>query len=373
MAPGASEMPPEMMAAMMGGGGPQDMAGPPPPETGGIAGAPPIAMARGGYVQNFQVGSDEDGVTPAGSPPDLVMYPPDMVASARKSAMDLFRQQPIATPTLTKAMEARLPEYTKLLGSDRGASEAQMLFDLGQRAFGFGSNVDDQGRPLRGSFVSRLAGAARTLPSAMGKRIDEIAKIDRQIKVLALQQGEKDIDQVTAQNTEYQKRRAALVGKVLDAQGRIDAKKIGEKAVGPLGKGTKGDILNYIIQNAPLYGSGALDPLQRNTYQMAVTDYTQPTVVEFTDPLSGLKSMRTQRNELPGFVMDALGGKLPGRTVSSTGATSSTGTTTTGTLPATSTTARAPVLGVTATTVAPEVFQVASTAPKSSFFDFSYL
>ena len=372
MAPGASEMPPEMMAAMMGGGGPQDMAGPPPPETGGIAGAPPMAMARGGYVQNFQVGSDEDGVTPAGSP-DLVMYPPDMVAAARKSAVDLFNQQPIRTPTLTKAMESRLPEYTKLLGSDRGASEAQMLFDLGQRAFGFGSNVDDQGRPLRGSFVSRLAGAARTLPSAMGKRIDEIAKIDRQIKALALQQGEKDIDQVTAQNTEYQKRRAALVGQVLTAQGRIDAKKIGGKEKGPLGPnpfgtGDKGLQLQMISEFAPLYAAGSLLPQEERNFLTNVKDYTQERRTRYTDPQTGLIKEDIQQNKLPDFVMEALGSRRPGKPVSSTGDTSSTGTTT-GTLPATSTAARAPVLGLTPTAVAPEVYQVASTAPKSSFFD----
>jgi len=152
---------------------------------------------------------------------------------------------------------------------------------------------------------------------------------------------------------------------VLDAQGRIDAK----AKKGPLGTGNKGDILNTLIQYAPLYAAGSLDAEGRNTFMTAVTDYTQKTDIEYTDPLTGLKSIRSQRNELPDYVRDALGGKLPGRPVSSTGATSSTGTTTTGTLPATSTTARAPVLGVTAATVAPEVFQVASTAPKSSFFD----
>ena len=311
-------------------------------------------------------------MTPAGSP-DLVMYPPDMVAAARKSATDLFKQQPIATPTLTKAMESRLPEYTKLLGSDRGASEAQMLFDLGQRAFGFGSNVDDQGRPLRGSFVSRLAGAARTLPSAMGKRIDEIAKIDRQIKALALQQGEKDIDQVTAQNTEYQKRRAALVGKVLDAQGRIDAKKIGVKEKGPLGPnpfgtGDKGLQLQMISEFAPLYAAGSLLPQEERNFLTNVKDYTQERRTRYTDSLTGLIKEDIQQNKLPDFVMEALGSRRPGKPVSSTGDTSSTGTTT-GTLPATSTAARAPVLGLTPTAVAPEVYQVASTAPKSSFFD----
>lgn len=372
---GAPGMPPPGMPPM-----PPDAGMPPPPDQGGIAGLmagmgggapgagappppgmppsdmPPVAMARGGYVQNFQAGSDEEGVTPAGRNPseDLMLYPPEMVAAAKKASSSLLSQAPLVAPTLEKAMESRLPEYTRLLGADRGASEAQMLFDLGQRAFNFASNTDDSGRPLRGGFASRLAGAVKTLPSAMGRRIDEIAKIDRQLKVMALQQGEKDIDQVTAQNAELQKRKQALLGQVLTAQSRIDAKKAGEKASGPLGKGSKGDILNTLIQYAPLYAAGALPPEQRNTFMTAVTDYTQPTTIEFTDPETGLKSMRTQRNELPDFVRQALGSSAP-----------KAGTTTSGGPPPP---ARGP-MGLTEAAVPPAVYQVAATAPKSSFFD----
>jgi hypothetical protein len=316
--------PPPGMPPMPPGGG-----APPPPGQGGIAGLPaggpppqgmapppgqPMAMARGGYVQNFSRGSDEKAVTPVGQEPseELSMYPPDMVAAAKRASMDLFQQRPAATQTLAQATASRLPEYTKMLGADRGASEAQMLFDLGQRAFGFAANVDDSGRPLRGSFMSRLAGATRTLPAAMGKRIDEIGKIDRQIKMLAMQQGEKDIDQITAANNELQKRKGSLINEVLRAQAKVDAKKAGEKTPGPLGKGTRGDILNYITQYAPMYQAGSLLPEQENALMMAVTDYTQPTTVEFTDPDSGLKSTRTQRNELPPFVTKALNSRRPG-------------------------------------------------------------
>jgi hypothetical protein len=360
----------ELMAGM--GGGAPGGGMPPPPQQGGMppGGQPPIAMARGGFVQNFQAGSDENGVTPAEGaavPDDLMMFPPDVVAAARKSSMDLFNQRAAPTPTLSGAMAARLPEYTKLLGADRGASEAQLLFDLGQRAFGFAANVDDSGRPLRGSFMSRLAGATRTLPAAMGKRIDEISKIDRQLKVLALQQGEKDIDQITAQNAELQKRKGSLINEVLRAQAKVDAKKAGAKDTGPLGKGTKGDILNTLIQYAPLYAAGSLEPEQRNAFMTAVTDYTQPSMVEFTDPETGLKSMRTQRNELPDFVREALGGKAPrSGTAPSAGPVAGPGVPT---RPETGALAPAPVMGLTAAAAPPEVFQVASTAPKSSFFD----
>ena len=297
-----------LMASMGGAGGP-----PPPAQGMAPPQGQPMAMAKGGYVQNFQVGSDEEGVTPAVQSPseDLMLYPPDMLAAAKKASSSLFNQAPATAPTLESAMQSRLPEYTRLLGEDRGASQAQMLLELGQRAFNFASNTDDAGRPLRGGFASRLAGAVKTLPAAMGKRLDEIAKIDRQLKVMALQQGEKDIDQVTAQNTELQKRKSSLMGQVLTAQSRIDAKNAGTKAVGPLGKGSKGDILNNIIQSAPLFKSGLLTTDESNAFMMAVADYTQSSTVEFTDPDTGLKSLRTQQNKLPEFVMDALGGKLP--------------------------------------------------------------
>ena len=350
-----------LMASMGGGapgGAPPGPPGAPPAMPPGDM--PPMAMARGGYVQNFQVGSDEEGVTPAGKNPsdDLMLYPPDMVAAAKKASTSLFNQSPVVAPTLEGAMQSRLPEYTRLLGPDRNASEAQLLFDLGQRAFNFASNTDDSGRSLRGGFAARLAGAVKTLPAAMGKRIDEIAKIDRQLKVMALQQGEKDIDQVTAQNAELQKRKSALLGQVLSAQARIDAKKAGEKASGPLGRGSKGDILNALIQYAPLYASGALEPEQRNAFITAVTDYTQETKTEYTDPETGLKSIRSQRNELPDYVIQALGGKVP---------KPSTTTPVPGAIPP-------PVLkasptGLTASAASPEIFQAASTAPKSSFFD----
>ena len=383
---GAPNMPPPGMPPM-----PPDAGMAPPPDQGGIAAlmagmgaagsappaeqgmAPPqgqpMAMARGGYVQNFQTGSNEEGVTPVGQSPseDLMMYPPDMVAAAKKASLDLFQQQPAATQTLGQATASRLPEYTKLLGADRGASEAQMLFDLGQRAFGFAGNVDDSGRPLRGSFMARLAGAARTLPAAMGKRIDEISKIDRQIKILALQQGEKSIEQVTAQNNELQKRKGSLINEVLRAQAKVDAKKAGEKPTGPLGKGSKGDILNNIIEFAPLFQAGSLTPSQENAFMTAVTDYTQPTTIETTDPETGLKSLRTQRNQLPKFVTDALNARRPGSApapLSVTGAVGGAARPALSTAPAV-----APLMGATSDNVAPEVFQAAAAAPKSSFFD----
>jgi hypothetical protein len=345
-----------------------------------------MGMARGGYVQNFQSGSNSAGVTsteepaeeaePAEVEPALTRYPADLVAAARKASTDLFNRKPTAAPTLSAAMLARLPEYNKLLGPDKEASQAQLLFDLGQRAFGFAANRDDAGRQLTGSFISRLAGATQTLPAAMGKRIDEIAKIDRQLKVLALQQGEKDIDQVTAQNNEMQKRKGDLVNQVLAAQGKVDAADVAGKAriaaaaakaagtpkKGPLGAGSKGDILNALIQFAPLYEAGALDPEGVDTFMAAITDYTQETKTEITDPLTGRKSLLIQQNKLPPRVLEALGKKAP-----KPGTTTSAGPPPT--RPATGAVANVPVMGLTEDKTSPEVFKIANAAPESTLFD----
>jgi hypothetical protein len=310
-------MPPELMAMMAGG--PQGMAGPPPPETGGIAGAPPVAMARGGYVQNFQEGSTEDGVTPAeetvpGEKEEpLLKYPTDMVAAAKQGMQELISRQPQTMPDLATLARQREPAYRTILGDTKGASQAQMLMALGQRAFNFGANVDDQGRPLRGSFVSRLSGAVRTLPQDMMARVAEIDKGERAIKMAALQASEKDIDQIQAANNELLKQKRALFENINTAEARIaaaDAKEKAKGVKGPFGTGVTGETLNIFTKMAPDYATGKLTPEQDRIFLAAVTNYTQPQsrVEERTNPDTGVKSYDTivSRPELPDFVRSAL-------------------------------------------------------------------
>ncbi len=326
MAPGAPPeaapggMPPEMMAALMGGaGGPQGMAGPPPPETGGIAGAPPMAMARGGYVQNFQAGSTEDGVTPADETvpgereEPLLKYPTDMVAAARQGMQELVARQPATIPDLGALTRQREPAYRTILGDTKGASEAQMLFALGQRAFNFGANVDDQGRPLRGSFVSRLSGAVRTLPQDMMARAAEIDKGERAIKMAALQASEKDIDQLQAANNKLMEQKRAFFGDVVKAEARVSAAEAKEKAKAVKGPFGTNEILNMFAGAAPLLAEGKLSAKQKSELDVAVTDYTQETTIEVTDPVTGNKSYRTQKKRLPPELITAY--QLVGRPI----------------------------------------------------------
>lgn len=308
-------MPPPGMPPM-----PPDAGMPPPPQQGGIAelmagaggpggGTPPqqpIAMAKGGYVQNFNVGSDEEGVTPVaqqGPSEESMMFPREMVDAARSQAMGLLNERPTQAPSLEEASMARLPLLNKMLGVDRNAMQAQMLFDLGQRAFGFAANTDETGRPLTGSFMSRLAGATRTLPAAMGRQLDQITQIDRQIKTLALQQGEKDVDKVAAKNAELEKRKSTLLNEVLRAQAKIEAKKIGGQPTNPFGNSLDGRIMNAFATLGPKIENGTATPDEERIFSLAKDKWTQPTLVPTMDPVTNMISgYREVRKELPSIV-----------------------------------------------------------------------
>jgi hypothetical protein len=306
-------MPPPGMPPMPPGAGM-----PPPPQQGGIAelaaglggpggGTPPqrpIAMAKGGYVQNFSLGSDEEGVTPAAeqgpSGSGAMMFPPEMVAAAQQQAMGMLNQQPSRTPSIEEATMSRLPLLQKMLGPDRNAMQAQMLFDLGQRAFGFAANTDESGRQLSGSFMSRLAGATRTLPAAMGRQLDQITQIDRQIKTLALQQGEKDVDKVAAQNAELEKRKGSLLNEVLRAQAKIEAKKIGGAATNAFGNSLDGRIMNAFVTLGPKVEDGTATPEEARILSLAKDKWLQPVVVPIVDPVEKtIMGYREVRRELP--------------------------------------------------------------------------
>jgi hypothetical protein len=178
--------------------------------------------------------------------------------------------------------------------------QAQMLFDLGQRAFGFAANTDESGRQLSGSFMSRLAGATRTLPATMGKQLDQITQIDRQIKTLAMQQGEKDIDKVTAQNAELEKRKGTLLNEVLRAQARIEAKKTGAKATSIFGNSLDGRMLDAFVKLGPKREDGTITPEEDRILSVSMDYYTRPTMVPIMDPVTNMISgYREVRKELP--------------------------------------------------------------------------
>lgn len=274
---------------------------------------PPIQMAAGGYVQRFREGSDEDGVTPAEDPSSIGFEPtPEMVQEARVRMMNMLAQQPLSVPDLQQETARRSQIYRNILGDSRDARQAQMLMSLGQRAFNFAGNVDDQGRALRGSFVSRLAGAARTLPGEMAQYISAMDKEQRQIKLMGLQAAEKEIAGTKEQNLKLLESQRKAFGDILkaDAQARKAAGASAQK--GYFGTGATGGALNLFYQKAEDFAKGTLSPEEERAFLTAVTEYTQPTIVTITNTLTNETSQQERRNKLPNFVVTAL--KMRGMT-----------------------------------------------------------
>jgi len=306
------------LMASMGGGAP----GGAPPSPQGAAPAmppgdmPPVAMARGGYVQNFQAGSSPAGVTPVAETDDsdkeLLAYPPEMVTAAKAQMNALMSQQPATVPTLAQGMKTRLPEYQALLGADkgRGNAEAQLLFELGQRAFNFGANTDERGQPLRGNFFGRLAGAAKTLPGAIGKHVSAMNDIDLKLKTLALQASEKDQDQVVAQNTKLLDTKARVFGDILKANAKIEAKKIQGLGNSIFGKGD----WHWNVVNMPgmtdRYAAGTTSPEEDKLIASAITKFKLPRYEIFTDPVTKVQTTRETPGVVPDFVRTAEAARL---------------------------------------------------------------
>jgi len=178
MPPDMGAMPPPEMGAM-----PPDM-GMPPPDMGGMPpqGMPePINMAEGGYVQSFQAGSDEEGVTPARTSPPVDPYS----AQALLQQLDA-RRDPRA---LRSSYEELMPLYQEALGGgDRSASQAQMLFDIAQAGLNLAAGTDSQGKRVApgASFASSLAAAAQGLPERIGARVGQMEQQEQGTRLAAL-------------------------------------------------------------------------------------------------------------------------------------------------------------------------------------------
>jgi len=296
---------------------------PPPPMPPGPGGPqPPMQMAHGGHVQHFQAGSLPAGVTPmedtaepldgtefvfGGGSGAMGGFSPAQVEAARTNVFNMLNSRPIQLPDLNRSVASRESLYKTLLGQDKGASEAQLLFSLGQRALQFAGNVDDQGRPLRGSFVSRLAGATRTLPAEMSARMSEIDKIDRSIKLAAVQAAEKEVESTKDYNNKLFQGQLSIYKEILKgagadkrAQMAADAKVKAAGGKGPFGVGKQE--LNHFIDIAPkIYDKTATAEEQR-IFASAVVDYTQETEKSFDDPVTGKRMTYMVKNKLPGFV-----------------------------------------------------------------------
>ena len=299
---------------------------PPPPMPPGPGGPPPpMQMAHGGYVQNFKLGSEPAGVTPvdytadegeeegavAGGGSGMGGFSPTDVASARTNFFNMLNKRPIDLPNLATSMANRESVYKTLLGQDKSASEAQLLFSLGQRALQFAGNVDDQGRPLRGSFVSRLAGATRTLPAEMSARISEMDKLDKNIKLAALQAAEKEVESTKDYNNKLFSSQIAGWKEILKGEGSMQRAKIAADAKvkaaggkGPFGVGNAE--LNHFVNIAPKIYDKTASPEEQRIFAASVVNYTQPKTEAYADPVTGKQITRVITPKLPDFVNQAI-------------------------------------------------------------------
>jgi hypothetical protein len=252
---------------------------------------------------------------------ELLVYPPDLVAAAKAQMNTLLTSKPQAVPTLAAGMKTRLPEYQALLGTDkgRGNAEAQLLFELGQRAFNFGANTDDQGRPLRGSFFGRLAGAAKSLPGAIGKHVEAMNNIDLKLKTLALQASEKDQDQAVAQNTKLLDTKARVFGDILRENAKVEAAKLKGVPSSIFGKGD----WQWNVVNMPglmeRYAAGGTTPEEDKLVSSAITVFKTPKFETRFDPVTRDPYTVQIPVMIPDFVKDAEAARLKaGKPVSAT-------------------------------------------------------
>lgn len=299
--PAAPQMqPPPQMPPQM----PPPMAPPTAPPGGGFPGfppgggaapmQPPQGLAHGGIVQHFNDGSDEEGVTPSMS------YPPELVRRAQEWATRQASFTPTPVPTLQSAMQARLPTYQELLGTRQTQEDmrTQMLLDLASRGLAFAGNVDDQGRPLRGSFASRLGQVTRTLPGTAAAMLNEQRKGELTAKQLALQAAEKDVLSAREANLKGIDEQRKLFTEILKSA----SKDQGQSVFG------KGD-WHWAVVNRPGFlanwAAGKTTPAQDSLIESALTVLQTPKSEMRADPVTGQPVTITTPPLVPQFVRDA--------------------------------------------------------------------
>jgi hypothetical protein len=322
---------------------PQGAAGPMPPAAspqgmppGGIASLP---MDQGS-VQNFRDGSDEDGVEAEDSEPSQRDAPTTNLGIASRlltpqqrdaAKAALFKVFSPATAS-TKTMESRVADatqmYQRLLGQDKSMTQAQMLFDLAGAGLALAGNVDTRtGQPLRGSLVSRLAGAASQLPAQIGARASEAEKMAQQIKLLGIQAAEKEREAERAAGLKregmlQQLGRDILRGETQEAIAAMNANKPKPST------GLTPAKMNELMSNRDLvqaFAAGADTP-ETTQLEFAIRDYTQPKTVMMYDPQTQKERPFTTQNTLPDFLQNAVNarakalGSRPTATAPSTGA-----------------------------------------------------
>jgi hypothetical protein len=241
-----------------------------PPE-----GLPPIQMNRGGEVRYFSNGTpDPDGEDDESQENT---YSPEEYARSQQDVLALLAQRPRGVPKLRGLIEEKLPEYEAILGGDtRKDMRANLLFDIAGAALNYAGNRGPGGEVLRGSPVSRFAGAFSGVPAAIQKRVGELDTARRQLKLLALQASEKEREEIRQENT----RLAATQARLLSNFARS-----GKQDPGVLGGSFDARRLEYLTKIIPDFARGATTPEDDRRILLTLEGYLQP--VTRADPASG--------------------------------------------------------------------------------------
>lgn len=303
MAPPPSGAPPMPPEAMM----------PPPPQDGGIAallaaGAPgggqappqaPINMKDGGYVQHFRLGSDEEGVTQSeeDDSPSGMQVTPDMVALARAGYNRLLTQQIAPEVNLRTRTAEREKLYRELLGDNKEMQQAQLLLMLGQKGLQLAGNVDAQGRPLRGSTLSRFATVASEVPGAVSQFISDVDKRQNAIRMAAIQSAEKEAEQTREGNLKLIESQRKAFGDILK-NSKMTASSL-------FGKGA----WDWSVVNTPgllqAFADGETTPEEDNLITSAASRLLRERKEQYTNELGQIVTRTIPGYDLP-FLRDAL-------------------------------------------------------------------
>ena len=286
-------MPPAMEPAAPGAEGIEALMAPPaaPPMD-----QAPIQMAEGGYVQRFQAGSTEEGVTPEYNPPT-----PELLRYAQQKVM-----QP-GSEDLKKAVNDVLPTYREILGGgDRNTMQGQALMDVAQAGLRLASGRNAQGANIAGgSFASQLASAAEGLPGKLAERAGQFQQEERAIKLAALKSAES--------NVESQRK---LFSQIVKSAGQS-----------PFGKGD----WDYAVFNTPglmqRWSEGKTDEKEDMLVESAITKRQAPRIEFKTNPDTGVVTQEQVPGVLPPYVAAAVA-KRKGAAPVTTGGTTTGGTTT---------------------------------------------
>jgi hypothetical protein len=291
--PNVPNMPSEMMAPMqpMPAGGIGDMApGAMPP------GPPPLQMARGGEVQRFQQGGvikkDADA-SEENDASSILGYSSSTLPASRSLVESIMTRRQGDISDLAQLTGQKIRAYEQLLSGNQGdLAKLGFLTSLGERGFAYAANVDPiTGQPLRGSALSRFAGAARGLPAEMMKMAAAKRKEDQALKLAGLKSAEETIAAERAANQ-----------KLLELKTDIAKEEI--KAAGKGGKVT-GTPFNQYQELITPWVQGILDPAGQTRILNAVTQMVQPTMVTVTDKFNNVTT-EVRRADIPRSFVDGL-------------------------------------------------------------------